>query len=287
MAVEIELPFRLPFRLLRFAGRAWRAFADSRGLVLSAAIAFNALLSAIPLLVITIAILSHVIEREALMAGIVRELGGVLEPGSVTLLTGAVDRFLDASGTASALSVVGVLVFSTAGFRALDGAIHLIFRYRHGLYERPPMWRSVLSSSVFVIGFLVALGVRLSPRVFGMASGRWAWPAFLLSFLVAAMFMAAVYRYMPLGRVRPRLALVGGVTAAALWECVQGLVAWYFAEWSALNLIYGSIGSVVVALVTLEVGAIIVLFGAQVIGELERSEDAGVAWDVEPPSIPP
>ncbi len=38
-----------------------------------------------------------------------------------------------------------------------------------------------------------------------------------------------------------------------------------------MNLIYGSMSAVIVVLLTLEAGALILLFGAQVIAELDRA----------------
>jgi uncharacterized BrkB/YihY/UPF0761 family membrane protein len=44
-----------------------------------------------------------------------------------------------------------------------------------------------------------------------------------------------------------------------------------------VNIIYGSIATVIVALLSIEVAALIVLFGAQVIAELEKQKVD--AWD--------
>jgi uncharacterized BrkB/YihY/UPF0761 family membrane protein len=49
------------------------------------------------------------------------------------------------------------------------------------------------------------------------------------------------------------------------------VLIWYYATISTVNVIYGSITITVVALLSIEVVAIILLFGAQVIAELEGS----------------
>jgi len=48
------------------------------------------------------------------------------------------------------------------------------------------------------------------------------------------------------------------------------VLVWYYADLSMVNLIYGSIATVVVALLSVEAVALILLLGAQVIAELER-----------------
>ncbi len=47
-------------------------------------------------------------------------------------------------------------------------------------------------------------------------------------------------------------------------------IAWYFTTLSMVNVVYGSLASTVVVLLTLEVAALILLLGPQVIAELER-----------------
>jgi hypothetical protein len=50
----------------------------------------------------------------------------------------------------------------------------------------------------------------------------------------------------------------------------QRVLAWYFESVSLVNVVYGSIGAVVVVLLLMEIGALVILLGAQVIAEYER-----------------
>jgi YihY family inner membrane protein len=78
---------------------------------------------------------------------------------------------------------------------------------------------------------------------------------------------------MPIARNTFRHALIGGVTATILWEITRRVLGWYYSVISMVNLIYGSIATVVVALLSVEAVALILLLGAQVIAELERKPD--------------
>jgi YihY family inner membrane protein len=84
------------------------------------------------------------------------------------------------------------------------------------------------------------------------------------------LLLAALYLIMPVGRIAPSHALIGGVVAAVLWEGVRHLLVWYFTTLSLVNLVYGSLATAVVVLLSFEAAAIILLFGAQVIAEFER-----------------
>jgi uncharacterized BrkB/YihY/UPF0761 family membrane protein len=48
------------------------------------------------------------------------------------------------------------------------------------------------------------------------------------------------------------------------------VLVWYYSVLSKVHLIYGSLAAPVVALLTIEAAAVILLLGAQVIAELER-----------------
>jgi uncharacterized BrkB/YihY/UPF0761 family membrane protein len=75
---------------------------------------------------------------------------------------------------------------------------------------------------------------------------------------------------MPHGGIAIRHALIGGLVAGVLWEITRHLLVWYFKTLSLVNLIYGSLASAIVVLLSFEIAALILLLGAQVIAEFER-----------------
>ena len=80
----------------------------------------------------------------------------------------------------------------------------------------------------------------------------------------------AIYLVMPVGKLSLRHALIGGITAALLWEITRHILVWYFSTLSLVNVVYGAFATVIIILLSLEAGAIILLLGAQVIAEYER-----------------
>jgi uncharacterized BrkB/YihY/UPF0761 family membrane protein len=76
---------------------------------------------------------------------------------------------------------------------------------------------------------------------------------------------------MPVGQITIRHALLGGTTAAILWEITRHVLVWYFAKLSLVSVIYGSFATAVVVLLSIEIASIIFLLGAQVIAEFERA----------------
>ena len=77
---------------------------------------------------------------------------------------------------------------------------------------------------------------------------------------------------MPVGRLSAQHALIGGATAGLLWELIRPALGWYFGTLSQVNVVYGSLTTAIVVLLSLEVAATLLLLGAQVIAEYERIE---------------
>jgi membrane protein len=104
---------------------------------------------------------------------------------------------------------------------------------------------------------------------------------YILGFAGEILVLGSIYLVMPVGRLSWRHALVGGATAAALWEATRHILAWYYATLSKVNVVYGSLSTAIVVLLSLEIAATLLLFGAQVIAEFERRSRG------EPPDAPP
>ena len=95
---------------------------------------------------------------------------------------------------------------------------------------------------------------------------------YLLGLAGEVVLLTTVYVVMPAGRLDLRHALFGGVAATVLWELTRHVLLWYFATLSQVSVVYGSMTTTIVVLLSLELGATLLLLGAQVISEYERLE---------------
>ena len=123
-----------------------------------------------------------------------------------------------------------------------------------------------------VAGSLQAVG-KESVEVFGREwslSGLSGVLLYLLGFAGEVFVLTSVYLVMPVGRLHWRHALIGGVTAAVLWEITRHILVWYFGTLSQVSILYGSLTTAIVVLLSLEIAATLLLLGAQVISEYER-----------------
>jgi YihY family inner membrane protein len=105
---------------------------------------------------------------------------------------------------------------------------------------------------------------------------------YLLGLTGEVLLLTSLYMVMPVGRLQWRHALLGGVTAALLWELTRHLLVWYFSTLSQVGLVYGSLTTSILVLLSLEVAATLLLLGAQVISEYERLGTAGQDQPAKP-----
>ena len=267
-------------RLLLFALRVARNFFRNKGLLLAGSLAYNALLSLVPLLGLVVVAQSYLFDAQTVLLviqGQLEHITGAQYVSALTVELGRVVEYRDVIGVVG----VGVLVFFSAiAFRILEDAFALIFS--HG--TRRSAWVSLAIAYAFA-GVVVLALILLTwfVQFFGVShpgSGT-AWLPFALGVVGEIILFAAVYRVVPVAPVSFRRALIGGVVAALLWELCRAALTAYFSSISLVGVVYGSLATVVVVLLSLEVASIIVLVGAQVIAELEHSDAASVPWHVE------
>jgi len=242
-------------------------FRKNQGFLLASAVAYNALLSILPLFAVLLVTLSRFIAPERIL----RTVSGSVEqllPGRAAAITDQLAGFLAHGELVSWMGGLALLFFSSVAFTVLENAMAVIFHHR-AVHRR-----SFLLSAVLPYLFIMALGVSVllvtvlaSARLWGAGNPMLLW---LAGTVGLALLLTAIYLIMPVGRVSIRHALAGGVTATLLWELVRRVIAWYFTSLSMVGVVYGSLATTVVVLLTLEVAALILLLGAQVIAELER-----------------
>ncbi|MDY6841244.1 MAG: YhjD/YihY/BrkB family envelope integrity protein [Pseudomonadota bacterium] len=147
--------------------------------------------------------------------------------------------------------------------------------------------RSFWVSAILPYAFILVLGIGLLTItvLFAIASTIYENPAFvldILSFVSVFLLFSAIYKVLPIVRIAPKRAVVGGLVAAILWEATRLLLIYYFRNISLVGAVYGSLATIIVVLISLEIAAIILLLGGQVIAELERSARHGLPWYESP-----
>ncbi len=273
-------------RFYRFLLRVVRGFRSNQGLLLSGAVAYYALLSIVPLSILAPIVLSHFIEEQQLIHTLSTYLELVI-PGYAATLIEQVRAFLEHRNVVGIIGFLDMLFFSSLAFSMLENAMSVIFFQQDRMHRRyflisaiiPYVYIIVMGLGIGLVSFIVGAIETLESRhltILGWSlnlGGATGVALYVLGIVGEVLILTSIYLVMPTVRVRFRHALIGGITAAVLWEITRRVLIWYYAAISIVNVIYGSIAITVVTLLSIEVVTVILLLGAQVIAELERNPD--------------
>ena len=266
-----------------FAVQVLKSFRANQGLLLAGAVAYYALLSIVPLLILTVIALSHLIDQTELLQTLGRYLEWLV-PGQSGFLIGELRNFIDNREVLGWVLLVQMLFFSSLAFTVLENAMSVIhhhrvtIRRRHFLVSAVIPYCGILSLG---LGLLLVTLVAGSLKAMGQAEmeflGRnWSLGGvsgillYLLGVAGEIFILTSIYMVMPVGRPSLRHALIGAIAATILWELTRRILVWYFATLSQIGTVYGSLTTSIVVLLSLELASTLLMLGAQVIAEYER-----------------
>jgi membrane protein len=280
-----QLPARVWNALFDYARRVYTNIGDDNVFFLAAGIAFNLLLAVVPfaLLVVNglVLILNQSVDDSRAE---VHRIIDLLLPQHVDDIVASpihelLDEVLRTGGTVSVVSAIGFVFFTTRVFATLRSALTDVFDIEKGR----PMWAAKaidlvltlaatgLMLAYFLLNTYLAIatpaGTLLLSRVGiepGVLSGVWQFLGRVLAsaFIVSMFYL--LYRYLPNRRIRWRPALLGAVSAAALFEIARNV---YIAVTTAIssNSVYTGVLFALVSLVGwVYYAAVIFLIGGEV-----------------------
>ena len=269
-------------RLFSFMLRVLRGFKRNQGLLLSGAVAYNTLLSIVPMSILGLIVLSHFIEEEQLFYTLSMYFE-MLIPGYAATLTDQVRVFLEHRNVVGMIGFLSMLFFSSTAFMVIESAMSVIFSHRVRIKRRhflisviiPYVYIFLIGLAILLVSFIIGAIETLEKRhliIFGLSlslGGTSGVFLYILGIMGEVLMLTSIYLVMPVVRSTVWHAFIGGIAATILWEITRRVMVWYYSVLSMLNIIYGYFATAVVALLGIEAVAVILLLGAQVIAELE------------------
>jgi membrane protein len=293
------MKLRLP-KLLRFASRVLSDFfLRNHGLLLTSAVAYNVMLSLIPLSAVLIVVVSHFIDPTRLLETITAEVS-LIAPGFVPILREVLLGFLSTRNLIGWLGGLSLLIFSSLAFRVIEDSFAIIFHRPLPALKRK-FWVSALMPYLFItiigVGLLALTAVNAVidaqlqkhssiPSINGLLNNHLGGLIYTSGVIGLVILFTLFYKIMPVAKISLGRAFAGGLTATILWEIVRHLLVAHYEKISVVNLVYGSMATLIVVFVTLEAIALILLLGAQVIANLQASANAGNPWHEQPETAP-
>src|SRR6267378_5213678 len=147
-----------------FAMQTLKSFRANQGLLLAGAVAYYALLSIVPLLILTVIALSYVIDQAELLVTLGRYLEWLV-PGQSKSIVAELTNFLDHRDVIGWVLLATMIFFSSLAFTVLENAMSVIFIHRVAIRGR-----HFLVSALLPYCYILFLG--LGVLLVTLVSGR-------------------------------------------------------------------------------------------------------------------
>jgi membrane protein len=269
---------------------AWRGvgeFYNSDGLTHAASIAYYALLSLFPFLLLVLSVLGSVTADEGDRDAVVRFVFRYF-PRQFDFMTGQLDSFRQQT---LSLGVGGLLALTWASL-GVFGAVSSAIDHAWGVERRRSFWMHRLLSFLMMVGagaiFIIALVLASVARV---AETNWFWSVVegsswlvWLSTVTADYgatvlligCVALLFYYIPNTEMRFRHVWPGAILTGLLWRGALSGFSWYARDLAAWNAVHGSIAAVVVFLFWIYISAVILLYGVEMTAAYARLQAAAM-----------
>jgi membrane protein len=252
-------------------------FMDDNAPRLAAALAYYALLSLAPLVVLALALAGLLLDEDAARGGIARELGGVVGSAGAQAVESIVKNAqAPAAGIVSTVIGIVVLLFGASGvFGELESALDTIWEVapkpgrglggliRDRLFSFAMVMgvAFLLLVSLIVSAALAAIGRFLSSSLPG-GEVMWQGLNFLISLGVVTALFALMFKTVPHAKVAWRDVWVGAFVTALLFTFGKLLIGLYLGK-TSFSSAYGAAGSLVLLVIWVYYSASILLLGAE------------------------
>ena len=264
-----------------------RGFLQHNGFTTSAALAFYFLLSLLPFLIFVASALA-LLPVHHLAARMIQLASHFVPASTMPVVETMLNSTMHTSHGLLSIGFILALIAASNAFAVMSSLLDAIYEVKEAL----GFWRNRLSAigTTIVVGammFVALSAMLLGPhfgreleRVFGVShTFTVVWPT-LRWVLAVTGGLASIEVLYYLGVTRKhslRQQLPGSVFALVIWIVSSGVMGLYFRRFAYINAMYGTLASVIILAVWLQITAIAILLGAQLNVEIERADLASAA----------
>lgn len=253
--------------------------------LVATSIAYYALFSLFPLLLfLVIAATSYLGAERALVTQLVSRFF----PGTEALdpVQRVLTDTLEKRGTTGLVALVALLWSGSGVFTAIARGVNRAW----DVSQPRPFWKARLLGVLLALGLALLLAASLVTTTIlnvlrnvpqlGWLPG-WGILLWVAAIAINFLMFLVLYAVLPNAPIEVRWVLPGAALAALAWEAAKGGFAFYLQNFSRYDLVYGSVGAIIVFLLWAYVSAFILLVGAELCQAYAR-----VVHDYQPPRSP-
>jgi membrane protein len=260
--------------LLKRAAVAWNRHEATR---LGASLAFYAVLSLAPLVILTIAIASLFIDVHSAQRDVVQQFRELLGPAGAEAVVNLIRHSKDVTaGSIASILGIGTLLFGASQvFTELQSAMDKIWEAdasRTSGILATLRQRFLSFGLVLAIGLLLLVSLLLSAALAALGTmmhqalplPEWLMHGidFLVSVVCTSALFALIFKYIPQAQTDWRDSWIGGLVTAGLFSLGKTLIGLYLGK-AGVGSAYGAAGSLVVVVAWVYYSSQIFFFGAE------------------------
>ncbi len=248
----------------------------------AAAIAFYAILSLIPMFLLTLLAAGYFFSAHPQIQKDIAANIRAIHPFFSDDLLNNIVRLKESHRIVGWIGIISLLWLSAMIFQALEKALNIIFRAKT---LRNFVASKLLALAMIPLGWLVSItsvGItyiatvvwKQSPLVKSTFLSHFysVIPRHLIPYLLTVAFVTLLYSIIPKTRISLRGAIGGAAIFATLLEAAKYFFAWYIAHYTHYDVIFGSMEAVVLLVIWVFYVAMMLLFCAELISSYERRD---------------
>lgn len=251
------------------------SFIEDEALGRGAAIAFYAITSLAPVLLIAIAVAGLVFGNDAAQGALSGQFSALMGKEATDVLQSVIASVsAKSSSIVATVSGIAMLIATASGvFGEMQAALNKIWKTRSRESTLSHLVRARITSLglVAALGFLLMVSLVVSAGLTAFASYLDRLPVgalllyalnFVISWLLFAVLFGAIYKVLPDRSLQWKDVIVGALITSLLFNIGKTLISWYIGS-SAVASSYGAAGGLIVLLLWVYYSAQIFLFGAE------------------------
>jgi membrane protein len=252
----------------------------------AAALTYYAVLSVFPALIALISIVGLVGDPQTVTKALTDIVGSIAPKSAVAALQGPIVGLTKSSGTAGILLIVGIVsaLWTASGYvGAFMRASNRIYEVEEGrsIVKLRPL-QMLVTLVLILLLVLVIVAVALTGPIAGAVGSAigvgsaavtvWSIAKWPVLFAIVVLMFAVLYYSAPNAKLRGLKSIVpGAALAIVVWLIASAAFAFYVANFGSYNKTYGTLGGIVAFLVWLWITNVVILLGAELNAERERS----------------
>jgi membrane protein len=262
-----------------------RYYLENDMLTYAAALAFQALFSLFPFIIVLIAMLG-LFDLVYFFDWLREQIGLFLPDQAMEQVDRVIDEVARPRGDIISVGLLIAVWTASGAMRSTMNALNVVYKVKEGrsfyvLYPLSILYMFGVAGMLIVAALLMVLGPQVMEWLAEFIGMRqiivtvWVWLRWPIALILLMLAVAFVYYVTPDVKQRVRFITPGSVLSVIAWVTASRGFSYYIQNFSDYSAVYGSIGTIIVLMMFFYISAAVLLFGAELNAVIEHHAPAG------------